>query len=164
MFKRNALIALLSTLPFTASAQWIGGFGYTDLSEDDLSFGAATATLGYEIQHSDTITFTPSATYGIGIKGEEFFGVDVDLEKYIALALRGQLQMENGSYVFIQPSYAKVEVEASGRGFSSSASSDWEFGGGVGLGYKVNEKSAIEVSYEKFDGTKALSLGLRFKF
>ena len=46
----------------------------------------------------------------------------------------------------------------------SDSDGDWEFGYGAGAGYQVSESTALEVRYESFDGTGALSAGVSFSF
>jgi hypothetical protein len=67
-------------------------------------------------------------------------------------------------YVYIVPSYGKLELTASANGFSESSDSDWEFGLGGGFGYMVTETTSVEVSYETFDDADVLSIGAKFAF
>jgi len=88
--------------------------------------------------------------------------VDVEIDSMFGVAVRAQWEGENG-YFFVNPSYMNLEVKASAGGFAASAD-DWEFGAGIGAGYRFSDNMAIEAGWEYFDGTDVLGIGLRFKF
>ncbi len=69
----------------------------------------------------------------------------------------------NGSFVG-----AGTLPSAGSQGFamsgSGSATSDWEFGFGIGGGFRINDFVAAELSYEMIDEADLLTLQARFSF
>lgn len=175
MFKKTVLAMFIAGTSFSSFANWVGGVSYVNLSEGDdgeeISLGGITASLGYKIDSGNNFYFVPEVRIGTGVGDDSvsMFGVDVDVEmdSFIALSVRGQYDLNNGVYLFAVPSYANVEftANASQGGQSASATEDsWEFGVGAGAGYKFNESTSAEFMYEQYDGTDVLSLGLKFDF
>ncbi|MCW8833077.1 MAG: porin family protein [Colwellia sp.] len=175
MFKKTVLAMLIAGSSFTSFANWVGGVSYINLSDEDdgleISLGGITGSLGYKIDSESNFYFMPEVRIGTGISDDSvsMYGIDVDVEmdSFIALSVRGQYELENGVYLFAAPSYANVEFTASAShgGQSASATEDsWEFGLGGGVGYKFNETTSAEFIYEQFDGTDVLSFGVKFDF
>ncbi|MEL6448653.1 MAG: outer membrane beta-barrel protein [Pseudomonadota bacterium] len=161
------LIFLTASLP--ASAQWVVGGGYLNLSDDDdgidVSLGAVYGSLGYIIEGEGQFSFIPEVRVGFGVSDDTNSGVDVELDTFFALSLRGQYDFESGLYLYAAPSYARAEFTATSPLFSGSVSEDdWEFGIGGGAGYRFTDQTWGEVSYETFDGTDAFSIGVKFAF
>ncbi|MDX1492389.1 MAG: hypothetical protein R3332_14000 [Pseudohongiellaceae bacterium] len=46
----------------------------------------------------------------------------------------------------------------------SVSDSDWEFGGGDGVGFNFSDNGGVEILYEKFADADVLGLALRFEF
>ncbi|AXT40165.1 porin family protein [Alteromonas sp. BL110] len=168
MFKKALLTAALVSVSMSASANWVLGVGYSNLSDSegdvDISLGAIVASAGYAYAVNENFTLVPELRYGIGVSDDEIFGVDIELDSFYALSLKGEFNVSDNVYAYIAPSYGKLEMTASAGGFSESDTSDWEFGFGGGLGYKFNPTTSIEASYESFDGADVLSLGAKFAF
>lgn len=168
MFKKALLAAALVSVTMSASANWVLGVSYSNLSDSegdiDISLGGVVASAGYKYAVNQTFSIVPELRYGIGVSDDEVFGVDLELDSFYALSLRGEFDVTENVYAYIAPSYGKLEVTASAGGFSESDTSDWEFGIGGGLGYKFNPTTSAEVSYESFDGTDVLSIGAKFAF
>lgn len=165
---KNSLIALallLFSLP--ASAQWVAGGGYINLSDDedgvDVSLGGIYGSIGYVIEGEGEFYFLPEVRLGLGISDDTVFGVDVELDSFLAFSVRGQYDFESGLYLYAAPSYARAEFTASAGGLSVS-DDDWEFGFGGGAGYKFSDTVWGEASYETFDGTDVFSLGIKVGF
>ena len=160
-----ALALLVVSIP--ASAQWVAGGGYLNLSDDedgvDISLGGIYGSIGYIIEGEGAFTFMPELRLGLGVADDTVFGIDVELDSFLALSLRGQYDFESGLYLFAQPSYARAEFSASSGGITVSED-DWEFGVGGGAGYKFQEDFWGEVAYETYDGTDALTIGFKFLF
>lgn len=176
--KKILLGMLLSSASLSAVAtdnladnHWVAGVGYTNLSDDedglDISLGAIVASLGYKIKSSDNFFITPEVRLGTGITDDTIaiFGsrLDIELERLVALTVRGEFEFDNGFYLYAAPSYTNVRLKASGYGRDVSEDS-WEFGIGGGLGYQFTQKTAAEVSYEQFDGADVLSFSVKFAF
>lgn len=158
------------------SGNWVGGIGYINLSDEvedglDISVGGIVGSLGYKIKSGDNFYLIPEVRIGTGISDDSvsYLGVDVDVELdgFLALSLRGQFELDNGVYLFAAPTYANAEFTASASqgGQSASATEDsWEFGVGGGIGYNFSKTTSAEVTYEQFDGTDAFSVGLKINF
>ncbi len=163
------LLTAMAFLAFSipASAQWVAGGGYVNLSDDDdgidVDVGAIYGSLGYLIEGEGNFSFLPEIRLGIGISDDTVFGVDVELDSFFALSVRGQYDFDSGLYLFAAPSYARAEFTASSGGISASED-DWEFGIGGGAGYRFQDNFWGEVGYETYDGTDALSIGFKYAF
>lgn len=173
MTRKILLLISLLTFTNTAFADWVGGIGYYQLNfeEEDISVGGAGFTIGYQFDSSTSIfSLTPEIRVGIGI-GDDTVDttlgvVDIEVDTYYGINIRGQWDFSNGTYLFVAPSYTNLEVEAPirGSGGLGISTDGWEFGGGVGAGFSFTETISAELSYEKFDSLEAIGLGLRFKF
>lgn len=158
-----ALLLMLAAVP--ANAQWVIGGGYYNVSDDedgiDISMGALVASLGYRFPMEGNFSLTPELRVGIGAGDDSLFGVDVEIDRLIALSLRGEYLFDSGLYLFGAPSYADIEIEASSGGFSVSESGS-EFGIGGGVGFRFSDTAMIELSYETFDGTDVVGVEIKF--
>lgn len=181
--RKLALGILLSAFTVTALAEetastesnWIGGIGYANMSNEEdgmkISFGAVVGSLGYKIQSSDSFYIIPELRIGTGISDDnlDFEGININFEvdSFLALSLRGQLELDNGLYLFATPSYGNIEVTVSASMFGESASvtaDEWEFGFGAGVGYNFSDSVSAELSFETYDGIDVTSFGLKFDF
>ena len=156
------------------STNWVGGISYINLSDEDegldISLGGVVGSFGYKIKSGDNFYLTPEVRIGVGIKDDTIFysgiGFDVELDRFLALSVRGQFELDNGVYIFVAPTYAnaKFTVSAS-HGYSGASSTDsWELGVGGGVGYNFSNTTSAEGTFEQFDGTDVFSLGLKFNF
>lgn len=155
-------------LPLTASAEWLVGGGYANFSDDsdgvDISLGAVYGAIAYNFVQKDShFSIIPELRIGTGMSDDKIMGVNIEIESFTALSVRGQMNYENGVYIFAMPSYANLDMKASAFGQSASEDS-WEFGFGAGVGMKLNEKAKIETSYESYDGTDVLTIGFKYSF
>ncbi|SMF04892.1 Outer membrane protein beta-barrel domain-containing protein [Alteromonadaceae bacterium Bs31] len=175
--KKFILGLLCVALPLSASAEWVAGVQYFNLSDDDggadLSFGGVSASIGYKFDMGCNCYIIPSFNYGIGLSDEKMsFGEGMDasleLDNMMGFDVRGQWEFDSGMYVFAAPSYRQLEITAKASigefSGSSSAESDWEFGLGAGLGYNFNETIGVEAGYERIDTSDIWSVGMRFNF
>jgi|SRR5690625_41246 len=175
--KRIALAILLATAPLTslATGSWVVGINYMNLSEDvdafDVSLGGLAGSVGHKVNIVDNFYLIPEVRFGTGISDDtvRYLGVSVDLEldRFIALSVRGQYEFDNNLYLFAAPAYANAKFTASASQGNQSASftdDSWEFGIGIGAGLYLTDTVAIEAMFEGFDGTDVISAGLRFNF
>lgn len=176
---KNLIFALLFVpLSLTATASdsqstnnWVGGVGFINLSDDygdlSISLNGIVGSLGYKIESGDNFSLIPEVriSFGVGSDSVSYFGykADVELDSFLTLSMRGQYQLDNGVYLFAAPSYANAKVTAS-IGDYSETDDEWEFGVGGGIGYNFGATTSAELSYEQYDGTDALTLGLKFDF
>jgi opacity protein-like surface antigen len=186
MFKKTALALTLLSLSLTTSANWQTGAGFANFSNstdgDDLSLNIIYGSVAYKIENSgkdyffmpefrigtgigdDTLTETWSYQYGYtGYSRVIRSDIKVEIERFIALSLRGQYNFSNGAYVYVVPSYANLKSKVDYAGESDSDDS-WEFGVGAGVGYQLNKKISVEASYENYDETDLLSVGFKYAF
>ena len=164
MFKKAALALLITGTSFSSFANWVGGVSYINLSEDDISMGGVTGSVAYKIESNGNFNFIPEIRLGTGVVDDTYFGVDVGIMRFTSFSVRGQYEIESGqSYLFITPSYANVDFDVS-YGSRSVSEDTTEFGIGGGFGYHFSESTAAELTYERFDGTNVISLGIKFGY
>ncbi len=165
--KRFLLATIILFFSIPASAQWVAGGGYINLSDSEdgvsVDLGGIYGSLAYVIEAEGNLTFMPELRLGLGVSDDTISGVKVELDNFFAFSVRGQFDFDSGVYLYAAPSYARAELTASAFGLSVS-DDDWEFGFGGGFGYKFSEQTWGELSYETFDGTDVLSIGLRYAF
>ena len=178
MNKTRVIVSLMAMALFTTATSaderdggWVAGMGYTSFSESednvDISVGAIWGSLGYQIKATDKFYVTPEVKIGKGIGSDTIISgstpIDVELDSYLAVSLRGEYDFQNGAYLFVAPTYAKGEFNVNvGSDFAESSS--WEFGAGIGAGYNFSAGKKVEVAYESFDGTDMISLAVKFDF
>ena len=165
-FLKGLAIAGLVTTSSIASADWSISGGYANFNEDDdgldVSLGAIYASAGYHYE-SGNVMFMPEIRLGVGVSDDDIFGVNVEIDSFFAASIRGQYNVTESFGVFLQPSYARLELTASGNGVSFT-DDDWEFGFGGGATFKLSDAASIEAFYETYDGTDVISIGARFAF
>ncbi len=176
MFKKSLIALSLLTLPLTASANWSAGAGYANLSDDDLSLGMVYGAVAYEFAaEGSKFSFMPEFRLGTGISDDEvnladdeysipeLMNVKVEVDRFIALSVRGQYNHDSGFYAYVMPSYANLDVKVSYLNDSISED-EWELGFGAGFGKKFNDKVSVEASYETYDGTDVFTVGVKYAF
>ena len=172
---KKTLIAVsllaVTNLANASLENWVGSLNYSFLSEEvgntDVDLGAVGVSLGYRWQTSDAFSVTFEGRYGIGVGDDDIdFGianVDIEIDNYYGAALRGEWDVSQSVYLVGTLSYLNIEAEASAGGTSAS-DDDGEFGVGAGVGYKINDKNALELTYDTYDGTDIFGIGYRFSF
>jgi len=165
--KKFTAIVLLSLLPFAANAEWVGGVGYVNLSDDDggidVSLDAIAASIGYRFASENDFFLMPEFRIGIGVGDDTVLGVNVEVESLLAFSVRGQYDFASGAYVYAAPSYANLDLKAT-SGSVSASEDDWEFGFGAGFGYRFTDTVSGELSYETYDGTDVIGVAAKFWF
>lgn len=171
MFKSLFFLIVLFGLSNAASAEWVAGVGYANLSDDedgiDISVGTIAGSLGYRFPSTSNFSIMPELRIGFGVNDDtvDFGGLpfDVEVKSFVALSVRGQYEVNDSFYVYAQPSYANLDIEVSALGMSASDDDD-EFGFGAGLGLHFNDHVSGEAAYEYFDGTDVFSIGIKYAF
>jgi hypothetical protein len=169
MFRKTAIALTLFSLSLTATASdWQVGGGFSNLSDssdgDDISLNMMYGSIAYKIQKANSnFFFIPGLRLGMGIGDDSIDGVKVEIERFVALSVRGQYEYSNGAYVYVVPSYANLKGKVSYNGESMS-DDNWEFGIGAGVGYRLNKKISVEASYENYDDNDLLSVGFKYTF
>ena len=82
-----------------------------------------------------------------------------EAKSFIEAALRLQYDFSDQVYGYLQAGYAELSIES--HGFESD---EWDFGGGIGAGYKINDNFALEATYQDFDNTDTYTVGVRYRF
>ena len=171
--KKTLLACLLAVASTSANAEWNAGLSYINLSDSDdgmdMSLGGIVGHASYDYVISDKFTLVPEFRLGVGVSDDEMVvfatPVEVELDLFSAFSVRAQYEVTEQFYVFANPSYGYAKFKITIPAFSESDSDgDWEFGYGAGAGYQVSDSAALEVRYESFDGTGALSAGVSFSF
>lgn len=168
MLKRSLIALSMLALPLTVSANWLAGGGYAKISDDidgdKASVGIVYGSIAYEHKLTDSRwSIMPELILGTGISDGDIEGDKVKADRFIALSARGQYNYKNGVYLFAQPMYANLKVTADFGG-REVTNDEWELGLGAGVGKKLNEKTIVEASYNNFDGTDVLTLGIKYSF
>lgn len=160
----------LAATSFSSLANWTGGVSYINISDNvgysDISLGVVAGSLGYEFNTSEKFSLVPELRIGLGIKDDEFdwiVDVDVEVERFVSFSVRGQYDFNNTWYAYAAPSYTNLELKASLDDYFDSADES-EFGFSAGFGINLTETTAIEVTFEDFDGTNLVGAGLKFAF
>ena len=105
---------------------------------------------------------------GFGISDDtlstpRYYDVKGELDSFLALSMRGEIEFYNGIYAFATPSYANAQITAISRGYSDT-DDDCEFGICAGAGYNFSETASTEFSYEQFGSTAVFTLGVKYDF
>ncbi|MFT5605684.1 MAG: opacity protein-like surface antigen [Paracoccaceae bacterium] len=157
------------------SSDWFGGINYINLSaddeSDDFSLGGVVGSLGYKFKSGGDFYLIPEVRVGVGASDGSYsigeVNVDVKLDRFLALSLRGQFELDNGVYLFAAPTYMNTELtitaKVRGQKFEETGSTS-EFGVGGGAGYNFTKTVSAEVTYELFDDVDVVGLGLNFHF
>jgi len=166
--KKLAVLSLLGALSFNASADWQAGFGYLNMSEDDISLSGIVGEVGHNFEIDETFHLIPSLRIGTGLSDDSisvngWYNLKVELDSFLSLDLKTKYDFTPEFYGYVTPSYANAKVTASFEDVSESEN-DWEFGIGAGFGYEFAPSKAIEVSYQTFDGTDVISASFIAKF
>jgi opacity protein-like surface antigen len=164
---RKLLLATL-LLPVISTAAYaegvVGGLGASRVSIDPPDFSAVlvNGTIGYQFDSSSELSFTPEVRLGYGVSDDRLAGVKVEISHAYGFDIRATLEGDD-FYGFLVPSYTKYKVKAS-AGPAKATASDWEFGIGIGGGYRLTDHIAVEISYEKVSDADVLGAGIRLNF
>ena len=173
MFKKTAIALTLFSLSLTASASdWQVGGGFGSLSEssggEDISLNIIYGSAAYKIQKDNSnFFFVPELRIGTGIGDDSVnvfdSNISIEVDRFIALSIRGQLDYDNGAYIYIMPSYTNFEINANYRETSTS-DKGWELGIGAGVGYRLNKNVSVEAGYETYDDANLLTVSFKYTY
>lgn len=179
--KRTLFACAFTTTFFShvASADWTAELNYTMLSEDslDIELGVLGTAIGYQFNVSEGFVLTPEFRIGFGVSddtiddrffvelngGREYLDVDIEVDSYYGVGLRGQYYTTEKFYVLASVSYVTLDLEASISN-NTITEEESDFGFGAGLGYAITKNSTVEATYETFDDTDVFKFGFRYSF
>ena len=132
----------------------------------DVSLGAVTGTLGYafDLGHKDR-RIIPQLRIGSGVHGDEVSGgqIEIDVHSFAAASVRAVYDMSDNISIFIQPSYARLELEVTSA-VGTDTDHEWEAGFGGGMAFHFTSALTLEVMYERFNDVDAFTAGFRVNF
>ncbi|MDQ8187083.1 outer membrane beta-barrel protein [Pelagicoccus sp. SDUM812002] len=150
-----------------ASEGWFGKAGVARFSESEagvnLDLDAIFVGGGYSFKVAENFYIAPEIRFAKGIGSEDIFGVDVEIDTAWFAGVRGILKADSGLFGFVSAGYGDISIDASMGSVSESASAD-DIGFGAGFGYEFNQKFALELGFEDYDGTDVVQLGANFRF
>lgn len=172
MLKKTLLAICIAGVSFSSMANWVGGASYVNLSDEadgiDLSLSGISASIGYKFESQNNFYFLPELSIATGISDDTvtLFGTDINVEmdRFIVLSVRAQYELDNNIYLFVAPSYANLKMTAKTSGYESISDDEWEFGFGGGVGYNFNKNLSTELSYDQYDGTDVINVGIKYAF
>lgn len=167
MFKKILMaIGIFSVMSGNANADQhaYGGINVTPLKYSEEYFDATLVSLigiaGYEFNRY----FSGEMRFGIGLKGEDYDGGSLDLNKLIGGYIKAGMPVNDSFVPYVIVGSTNIELEAGGE---SASESDTSFG--LGFDFGLNEKTFFAIEYMNyFDKNGAeingFSLGIKSKF
>lgn len=141
------------------------GLGFNRLAAQgsgfDTYYSLAEVTLGYRAYAGEGITFTPELRAGVGLNDERLGNDTVSIDGHYGFALRVEAGTGN-VYVVLAPSYSRYEGDSTN--LPAASEQDWKFGVGFGIGFRIGEATAMEITYEGVDETDIVGVAFRVNF
>lgn len=168
-FKKTVTIlsVAISASSLNASEGWFGKAGAARFSDSgegvSIDLDAIFVGAGYSFKVADNFYIAPEARFAKGMGSDDIWGVDVEIDTAWFVGARGVLKADSGLFGFVSVGYGDITIDASIGSISESASAD-DIGFGAGFGYEFNDKFAIELGFEDYDGTDVIQLGTNFRF
>jgi long-subunit fatty acid transport protein len=167
IFAAAIAFAAISTSTFASDLSVSGGISNVSMDDIDLSLNVVTAGLGSTYDINDSFSVMPEVRIGTGLGDDEMnwegLTADVEIDRFLALSVRANYQVNDKVTLYVQPTYAELKVTASAMGAEASESG-WEFGGGLGLNYAFSKQSSVDVQYERFSDTDVVGVAYRYSF
>ena len=161
MINKTLFAVAFSFISAAAAAEnWVVGGDYVKLG----GISAVAASGGYKIPlNQENSTILVGGRYGVGMGDDN----GVEMDSLLGAFVKYQYDIDSEWYIQGIAAYTQFEYSFDYNyfGFNYSASgSDSELSVGFGGGYRINDESAVEFSYENFDYDGAISLGYRYEF
>jgi outer membrane immunogenic protein len=148
-----ALVAAPASAQDTQDVKVYGSIGYTVLGDSDVTLGAAQARIGFRGEH-----FGVEAEGAIGVAGDSFSGIDVDLTSEFAGYLVGYMPVSDKVELIGRVGYGTFEVDTP---FGSGDAQTTNFG--VGLQYNMDDNNGFRADYTYMSGDgNAYMAGISF--
>lgn len=176
MRKRFTTLALTLALASTsAMADDLSvSAGISHHSSDDTPFTSnlAYVGVGYDVEVTKAFSLMPEFRYSVGLGDDTFvtqtpngvFETDIEVDRAYQFSLRGTYQVSSNVGLFLQPTYATTKYEASSLDpMLNTKEENAEWGAGAGFDYDFNNKSSVELLYERFGDSDLVSVGYRYK-
>lgn len=193
----SSLFALAASASSSALANINTGVSFSHVNVDSeypsLSMKALNIHLGYILKASNTITFVPEVTVGLGVGGDSYYqeeggdrySLNTELDRVTSFSIRAEYALNPKVSLFVRPVYSKVKMTGdmsyqSGPFLGSeslSMDTGWDLGAGVGVDFEVGPKTDLTLSYDYsehniHDGKpyevssnfETVSFGLRYSF
>lgn len=184
MIKKLLVLCGLLSFSGLASAQWIAGVGYFDLSADidgyEVSPDVYGFSLGYEFETwIPDLTIVPGASLYmdadddiVHVNSPGPARVRVETNFGMGINVRFQWDGDAGLYFYLAPSLARFDIDGRAPvivdnqviGRAVINDDDWYAGGALGVGYNATEQISFEFSFEEYGDADLLGLNFRYAF
>ena len=159
-----ALALSATSLTSTANDDLYWGAGVTSTkyteSNEEASLSAFYGRFGKTINEN----FSIEGRIGLGLTGDDIYGVDLELKNYYGAYIRAGAPVTNIIFPYAIVGYSRGKLEASSGGYSASASeSDTSFG--LGVDFNVKDGNVINLEYMNYidkDGSELDGFSLSF--
>lgn len=184
MFKKLLLVCGLLSVSGVASAQWIAGVGYFDLTADidgyEVSPDVFGFSLGYEFETTlPDLTIIPSMSLYmdadddiVDVTTPAPARVRVETSFGMGFNVRFQWDGDSGLYFYLSPSLSRFDIdgrepirvnnEVIGRAIIND--DEWYVGGELGIGYNATDALSFEFSFAEYGDADMLGLNFRYGF
>ncbi|WP_051252482.1 porin family protein [Ferrimonas kyonanensis] len=166
--KKIVFACLLMPMCALASepAVYVGG-QYNFMEVDggpSVDIGALSGRLGYEFNRNVAV----EARLGMGVSDDTLMGVDIELNYYYGVYLRGQMPMDSGFTPYVIAGYTKGELEAS-NDFDKAKEDENDFSYGIGVDFAATDNLDVGLEYMMYLDKKdvevsGFSLGVTYRF
>ena len=165
IFAAAIAFAAISTSTFASDLSVSGGVSNVSYDSEglDLSLNVVSVGVANSYDVTDKFSVMPEIRIGTGLNDDDFEDVKTEIDRFLALSVRGNYMLNEQVTIYVQPTYVNLKVTASSP-FLSLSDSDWEFGGGLGLNYAFSKQSSVDVQYERFSDTDVVGVAYRCSF
>ncbi len=152
-----------------STKNWEVSLNYTNASSDpvigdSLNFDIVTMGFAYEIRNPEGhLSFIPELYVGKGLGDDH----NIEVDSYVQAGLRLVLHTTEDFYVYIRPVVTKISFDYDLPGQHIDESTDWMFGGGVGIGMNIDKHTNISLGADRLSDdvdTDLINLSVRYRF
>ncbi|MBT8145872.1 MAG: autotransporter outer membrane beta-barrel domain-containing protein [Gammaproteobacteria bacterium] len=189
MLRKLLLICGLLSFSSIATAQWIGGVGYFDLTADVDGYEVSPDVYGFSVGYKfDTLLPDLSIVPGMSLymdadddivdvtsatpQGQTTTRVRVETNFGMGFNVRFQWDGDAGLYFYLAPSLARFDIDGRAPiivdgediGRAKVNDDEWYAGGALGIGYNATDRISFEFSFEEYGDADILGLNFRYAF